>query len=53
MQLIKVLNGINQSGLGNVWLTGQGANTEWNMKREMLSTAWTTRWSDIPVALLL
>jgi DNA polymerase V len=49
-QLMKVLDGINQSGLGNLWFAGQGLNTEWKMKREMLSPAWTTRWSDIPVA---
>jgi len=48
-----VLDGINQSGLGNVWFAEQGVNTEWNMKREMLSPAWTTRWSDIPVARVL
>jgi len=52
-QLMKVLDGINQSGLGNVWFAEQGVNTEWNMKREMLSPAWTTRWSDIPVARVL
>jgi len=52
-QLMKMLDGINQSGLGNVWFAGQGVNTEWNMKREMLSPAWTTRWSDIPVARVL
>lgn len=50
VQLMKVLDGINQSGLGNVWFAGQGVNTEWKMKRDMLSPAWTTRWSDIPVA---
>jgi len=49
-QLMKVLDGINQSGLGNVWFAGQGISTEWKMKREMLSPAWTTRWDDIPVA---
>ncbi|MBD8165432.1 translesion error-prone DNA polymerase V subunit UmuC [Erwinia persicina] len=49
-QLMKVLDGINQSGLGNLWFAGQGICTEWKMKREMLSPAWTTRWSDIPVA---
>ncbi|MBA3121885.1 DUF4113 domain-containing protein, partial [Duffyella gerundensis] len=27
--------------------------TEWKMKREMLSPAWTTRWSDIPKARVL
>jgi len=50
VQLMKVLDGINQSGLGNVWFAGQGINTEWKMKREMLSPAWTTRWDDIPIA---
>lgn len=49
-QLMKVLDGINQSGLGHMWFAGQGINTEWKMKRELLSPAWTTRWSDIPVA---
>ena len=52
-QLMKVLDGINQSGLGCVWFAGQGVNTEWKMKRDMLSPAWTTRWSDIPVARVL
>ncbi len=47
---MKVLDGINQSGLGNVWFAGQGVNTAWKMKREMLSPAWTTCWDDIPVA---
>lgn len=49
-QLMKVLDGINQSGLGSMWFAGQGVNTEWKMKRDMLSPAWTTRWSDIPLA---
>lgn len=49
-QLMKVLDSINQSGLGNVWFAGQGVDTEWKMKRGMLSPAWTTCWKDIPVA---
>lgn len=49
-QLMKALDGINQSGLGNVWFAGQGLSTEWKMKRDMLSLAWTTRWDEIPVA---
>lgn len=52
-QLMKVLDGINQSGLGNIWFAGQGINTEWKMKREMLSPSWTTRWDDIPTARVL
>lgn len=49
-KLMKVLDGINQSGLVNVWFAGQGINIEWKMKREMLSPAWTSNWKDIPVA---
>ncbi len=49
-QLMKVLDGINQSGLGNMWFARQGVSHEWQMKRELLSPAWTTRWDDIPVA---
>lgn len=51
-QLMKVIDGINQSGLGNIWFAGRGIAPAWQMKREMLSPAYTTRWSDIPVARL-
>ena len=51
-QLMKVLDGINQSGLGHIWFARQGVSHEWQMKRELLSPAWTTRWDDIPVALV-
>lgn len=51
-QLMQVLDSINQSGLGKVWFAGRGIAPEWQMKREMLSPAYTTRWSDIPVARL-
>lgn len=51
-QLMKVLDDINHSGLGKVWFVGRGIAPEWQMKREMLSTAYTTRWSDIPAAKL-
>lgn len=49
-QLMKVLDGINQFGLGHMWFARQGVSNEWQMKRELLSPAWTTRWSDIPQA---
>ena len=52
-QLMKVLDGINQSGLGHMWFARQGVSNKWQMKREMLSPAWTTRWDDIPVARVL
>lgn len=42
-QLIKVMDGINHSGLGKVWFAGRGIAPEWQMKREMLSPAYTTR----------
>lgn len=49
-QLMKVLDGINHSGLGKVWFAGRGIAPGWQMKREMLSPAYTTKWSDIPCA---
>lgn len=49
-QLMAVLDKVNNSGLGKLWFAGQGTAQEWQMKREMLSPAWTTRWQDIPVA---
>ncbi len=49
-KLMKVLDSINHSGLGKVWFAGQGINTEWQMKRELLSPAYTTKWTDLPVA---
>ncbi|WP_235423095.1 Y-family DNA polymerase [Enterobacter hormaechei] len=48
--LMKVLDGINHSGKGKVWFAGRGISPEWQMKREMLSPAYTTRWEDIPIA---
>lgn len=49
-QLIKVVDDINHSGLGKVWFAGRGIAPEWQMKREMLSPAYTTRWNELPVA---
>ncbi|EFK8875548.1 translesion error-prone DNA polymerase V subunit UmuC [Escherichia coli] len=48
--LMGVVDGINQSGKGKLWFAGQGTNKAWAMKREMLSPAYTTRISDLPVA---
>ncbi|ELJ8295789.1 Y-family DNA polymerase [Enterobacter roggenkampii] len=50
--LMKVLDGINHSGKGKVWFAGRGIAPEWQMKREMLSPAYTTRWNEIPIAKL-
>ncbi|EJR7832730.1 TPA: Y-family DNA polymerase [Salmonella enterica] len=49
-ELMKALDGINNSGLGKVWFAGRGIAPEWQMKRDMLSPAYTTRWKDIPIA---
>lgn len=49
-ELMKVLDGINHSGLGKIWFAGRGIAPEWQMKREMLSPAYTTKWTDIPCA---
>ncbi|MEJ0230708.1 Y-family DNA polymerase (plasmid) [Klebsiella michiganensis] len=51
-ELMKVLDGINHSGLGKIWFAGRGIAPEWQMKREMLSPAYTTRWKELPVARL-
>ena len=50
--LMRVIDGINTTGLGKIWFAGQGIDKGWKMKREMLSPAYTTRWSDLPVASL-
>jgi len=51
-QLMKVVDGINHSGLGKVWFAGRGIAPEWQMKREMLSPAYTTRWNELPMAII-
>ncbi|MDT8850243.1 translesion error-prone DNA polymerase V subunit UmuC [Pantoea dispersa] len=47
--LMAALDTINRSGKGKVWFAGQGeVDSEWQMKREMLSPRYTTRLQDIP-----
>ena len=48
--LMRVVDGLNQSGKGKLWFAGQGIRKSWAMKRDMLSPAYTTRYSDLPVA---
>ncbi|WP_410260857.1 DUF4113 domain-containing protein [Klebsiella pneumoniae] len=50
-ELMKVLDGSTTQGWVKYGLRG-GYCPEWQMKREMLSPAYTTRWSDIPSAKL-
>jgi len=48
--LMAALDGINRSGKGKVWFAGQGTGESiWQMKRNMLSPRYTTRFADIPV----
>lgn len=47
-ELMKVVDQINQSGVGRVFLAGQGVHQEWDMRRQFLSPAYTTRWEDLP-----
>ncbi|EHA1494231.1 DUF4113 domain-containing protein [Salmonella enterica] len=49
---MKTLDELNQSGKGKVWFAGRGTAPEWQMKREMLSQCYTTKWRDIPLARL-
>lgn len=47
--LMQVVDSINQSGKGKLWFAGQGIHKAWAMKRDMLSPAYTTRVSDLPI----
>lgn len=48
--LMGAIDKLNKSGKGKIWFAGQGFEKSWTMKREMLSPAYTTRYSDLPVA---
>ncbi|CAI1560882.1 translesion error-prone DNA polymerase V subunit UmuC [Serratia nevei] len=48
--LMETIDKLNNSGKGKIWFAGQGIEKSWAMKREMLSPAYTTRYSDLPVA---
>jgi len=48
-ELMKLLDGINHSGKGNIQFAGQGLNADWRMKRGQLSPRYTTQWRHIPI----
>lgn len=48
--LMRVIDGLNQSGKASLFFAGQGIQKSWSMKRDMLSPAYTTRFVDLPVA---
>lgn len=47
--LMRVIDDINQKGKGRLWFAGQGIEKAWAMKREMLSPAYTTCITDLPL----
>ncbi|WP_417532539.1 translesion error-prone DNA polymerase V subunit UmuC [Marinobacterium stanieri] len=47
--LMSVLDKINHSGKGQIFLAGQGVQKEWRMKRLHVSPAYTTNWRSLPV----
>lgn len=47
---MKTLDTINNSGLGKVWFAVKGGDSGYQMKREMLSPAYTTNFNELPVA---
>lgn len=47
--LMAVIDKLNRSGRGTIWFAGQGSQKSWGMKRDMLSPAYTTRYSDLPI----
>ncbi|WP_200540761.1 DUF4113 domain-containing protein, partial [Klebsiella pneumoniae] len=47
-KLMEVLDHLNaKGGRGTLYFAGQGIQTAWQMKREMLSPRYTTRFSDL------
>ncbi|WP_346351517.1 translesion error-prone DNA polymerase V subunit UmuC [Oceanimonas sp. AH20CE76] len=48
--LMQVMDAINHSGRGRVFLAGEGLSKEWQMKRAQLSPAYTTRVKELPLA---
>lgn len=47
--LMDAVDSINRShGSGTVFYASSGIEKPWSMRRELLSPAYTTRWSDIP-----
>ena len=47
-QLMAAIDRINNT-VGSIHIAASGINQAWAMKREKLSPAYTTRWSDLPV----
>ncbi|QGU15422.1 MULTISPECIES: Y-family DNA polymerase [Leclercia] len=49
-KLMNVLDYLNaKNGHGTLYFAGQGIQQQWQMKREMLSPRYTTRYTDLPI----
>ena len=46
-KLMALVDKLNEQGRGTIWFAGQGIEQQWQMKREMLSPRYTTRFSDL------
>nr|WP_282097998.1 translesion error-prone DNA polymerase V subunit UmuC [Morganella morganii] len=49
-KLMDIMDYINRSGAGEIWLAGQGikaSKVDWKMKQSRLSPHWTTKFRDI------
>ncbi|HDS2223637.1 TPA: DUF4113 domain-containing protein, partial [Enterobacter ludwigii] len=47
-RLMEVLDHLNaKEGKGTLYFAGQGVQQQWQMKREMLSPRYTTRFTDL------
>ncbi|AXF64647.1 MULTISPECIES: Y-family DNA polymerase [unclassified Leclercia] len=50
-KLMNILDHLNaENGHGTLYFAGQGIQQQWQMKREMLSPRYTTRYADLPIA---
>ena len=48
--LMNLMDRMNRSGRYSIGFADKGSDPGWNMKREMLSQAWTLNWKELPVA---
>jgi DNA polymerase V len=50
IRLMRTVDKINRvHGKHTVTFAAEGINKRWSMKRDLMSPAYTTRWSEIPI----
>ena len=47
-ELMNVIDNINQSKHGKLFIASQGIRIKWKMNRKFLSPSYTNKWNDIP-----